>query len=186
MQRVFSVGVLFGSRGLIDICKLAMGKKRLQNRKLRWKGQRRKVFSFHLESGFVLPPPHPFLISFITSIQRVWMIQIGPGFLAVIWFGPSPLSNQQVFHLYQTSCVSPVELSDGRGWAVGGEAKSYDGEKTWSSIHHLILSASICTLLPLPPSDSRGWNDKNKYWRASISDLNCRWRLYLSTGGKLG
>jgi hypothetical protein len=38
--------------------------------------------------------------------------------------------------LYQSSCVSPVELTDGRG----GGAKSYDGEKAWSSINHPILS----------------------------------------------
>ncbi len=43
--------------------------------------------------------------------------------------------------LTQSSCVSPVELTDGRGRAGrgGGEAKSYNIEKAWSSINHSIL-----------------------------------------------
>ncbi len=56
-------------------------------------------------------------------------------------WAPSPLlSSRQVF-LSQSSCVSPVEPSDGRGGGgdVGG-AKSYDGEKAWSSINHSVLS----------------------------------------------
>jgi hypothetical protein len=37
--------------------------------------------------------------------------------------------------------VSPVELTDGTGiGGGGGGVKSYDGEKTWSSINHSILS----------------------------------------------
>ncbi len=47
-----------------------------------------------------------------------------PGFLAVVWFDP-PLSRQQVVSLSQSSCVSPVELTDGGG-GVGVAAKSYD------------------------------------------------------------
>jgi hypothetical protein len=39
---------------------------------------------------------------------------------------------KQIFSLSQSSCVSPVELIDGRG---GEGAKSYDGEKkAWSSL----------------------------------------------------
>ncbi len=47
--------------------------------------------------------------------------------------------------LSQFSCVSPVELSDGRGGRVLARSqitKSYDGEKAWPSINHSILSAS--------------------------------------------
>ncbi len=37
--------------------------------------------------------------------------------------------------------MSPVELAGGRGiGGGGGVVKSYDGEKTWSSINHSILS----------------------------------------------
>ncbi len=56
------------------------------------------------------------------------------GFLAVVRFGsfPLPTPRQQDVTLSLSSCVSPVQLTNGRGW--GGEgAKSYDGEKAWSS-----------------------------------------------------
>ncbi len=37
--------------------------------------------------------------------------------------------------------MSPVELTEGRGEGGGGVgAKSYDGEKTWSTKSHSILS----------------------------------------------
>jgi hypothetical protein len=54
---------------------------------------------------------------------------------------PSPLSRQQVVSLSQSSCVSPVELTNGR--EVGGDelgAESYDRGKAWPSINHSILS----------------------------------------------
>jgi hypothetical protein len=53
-----------------------------------------------------------------------------PGLLGLVGFGssptPSPLSCQQVASP-QSSCVSPVELTDGRGGGKGGGrgAKSY-------------------------------------------------------------
>ncbi len=54
---------------------------------------------------------------------------------------PFPLSHQQVVSLSQSSSVSPVELTDRRVGERNGEgAKSYDSEKAWSSINHLILS----------------------------------------------
>jgi hypothetical protein len=38
--------------------------------------------------------------------------------------------------------VAPVEITDGRGGGCGGGAKSYDdGEKAWSFINNLVLSA---------------------------------------------
>ncbi len=66
----------------------------------------------------------------------------------------SPLSYQQVFSLSQSSCVSPIQLADGRGGAGGdGGANSYAGEKAWSSINHLI---------PSVPYRERGmWGDYN-------------------------
>jgi hypothetical protein len=53
------------------------------------------------------------------------------------------LSYQQVVSISQSTCVLPVELTDGReGGRLGGGrgAKSYDREKAWSSINHSILS----------------------------------------------
>jgi len=56
---------------------------------------------------------------------------------------PPPPSRQQVGSLSQSSCVSPVELTDDKregegagGGRGGGGAKLYDGEKGWSSIKH--------------------------------------------------
>jgi hypothetical protein len=58
---------------------------------------------------------------------------------SMIWLLPNPLSGQQ---------LSPVSLTvwrrlsslTGEGGGGGGGAKSYDGEKAWSSINPLILS----------------------------------------------
>jgi hypothetical protein len=71
--------------------------------------------------------------------------------LAFLWsydLSPAPpllsLSRQQVVSLSQSSCVSPVELSDGRGGRRGrggGRGKSYDREEAWSTINNSILSA---------------------------------------------
>jgi hypothetical protein len=69
------------------------------------------------------------------------MIYRKPGFLAVVLSTPRPpLSRQQVVSLSQPSCVSPVELTEGR-WAerVGGRGAKYDGEKAWPSINNSIL-----------------------------------------------
>jgi hypothetical protein len=66
-----------------------------------------------------------------TSLNREYsMIYRGPGFLA-------HLSREQVFHS-QSYCVSPAELTDGRG---GGRcAKSYNREKALPSINYSIGS----------------------------------------------
>jgi hypothetical protein len=48
---------------------------------------------------------------------------------------PPLLFSWQVVSRSQSSCVSPVELTDGRGErGGGGGAKSYEGEKAWSSL----------------------------------------------------
>jgi hypothetical protein len=54
---------------------------------------------------------------------------------------PHSLSRQQVVCLSQSSCVSVVELTNGRrgGKELGG-AKSHDGEKARLSINHSILT----------------------------------------------
>ncbi len=56
---------------------------------------------------------------------------------------PFPFINwQQIVSVSQTSCVSPVELTDGIGGegAAWGGSKTYDREKVQYSINHSILS----------------------------------------------
>ncbi len=64
-------------------------------------------------------------ILFYEHVLRVptredWMIYRGPGFLAVIWFGsmPCPFPPQKSASCLSFSgfCVSPVKLTDGKGW----------------------------------------------------------------------
>jgi hypothetical protein len=72
------------------------------------------------------------------------MIYRGPGILAVVLSNslptPFPFSHEQVVYLSQSFCVSPVELTDGRGGGGGRRAKSFDREKARPSIIHSILS----------------------------------------------
>ncbi len=65
--------------------------------------------------------------------REYWMIYRGPGLLcsviSMIWFLPSnllPLSCQQIVSLSQSSCVSPFELTDGKGGRRGwGRSRSH-------------------------------------------------------------
>ncbi len=74
--------------------------------------------------------------------SEYWMIYRRPGFLAIVWFGsspiPFPLSRQQVVSLSHTSCASSVHRAFWREGG-GGVVKSYDKEKAWSSINYSIL-----------------------------------------------
>ncbi len=78
------------------------------------------------------------------TVREYWMIFRGPSFLAVVWFGswptPLPLSLQQIVSLSQFSWVSPVELTEGRGW---GRSQTSDHGKALSSINH---SNSLATI----------------------------------------
>ncbi len=131
-----------------------MGKKRLQNR-IRLTSRDSVTRSVRsLASGFALPP-HPFLISFLTSIQRelndLYRTRISRRHIICPPPPPPPFCQISQFYIFLRLPVfrrSRLLTNDDRGGAVGGEAKSYDGEKIWSSIHHSILSASICTLPP--------------------------------------
>jgi hypothetical protein len=52
----------------------------------------------------------------------------------------APSSDQKFVSLSQSSCVTPVALTDGRiGGGGGGGAKSYGSEKAMSSINHSVL-----------------------------------------------
>jgi hypothetical protein len=67
------------------------------------------------------------------------MIFWGPGFLAVVWFGssPTPLPSTRSHSFLVFLCVTGRREVWGGG---GGEAKSYDCKKAWSSINHSILA----------------------------------------------
>jgi hypothetical protein len=61
----------------------------------------------------------------------------------MIYRGPR-LSRRRMMRLLphsQSSCVSPEEVFDGGRGGWDGGAKSYDGEKAWSSINYSILPA---------------------------------------------
>jgi hypothetical protein len=71
------------------------------------------------------------------------MVYRGSGFLDVVFFGSSPTPyppHPSVITLSLSSYVLLVELTDGEGGGGGRGAKSYDGEKAWSSTKHSILS----------------------------------------------
>jgi hypothetical protein len=85
------------------------------------------------------------------EIREDWMIHRGPSFLAVFWFSSTPCLRPlylQHVSLSQSSCVSPVQLTDGGGREGGGGGAesngSYDRKKAWasfqSSLMEIILS----------------------------------------------
>ncbi len=75
------------------------------------------------------------------------MIYRGPSFLAVTWFGSLPPSRQQAVSLSQSACVSPDELTDGRGVRGWGSSQTYDG---WKSLAlYKLLNTLWCGLSAL-------------------------------------
>ncbi len=80
--------------------------------------------SFFFCSSFCLDFPYPHTNSLL--YREYWIIYRGPSFLAVVWFGSSPipytpLFRQQVVSLSQSSCMSPGEDTKGSGGGVGEE-----------------------------------------------------------------
>jgi hypothetical protein len=75
--------------------------------------------------------------------RKYWMIY-GPGFLAVLWFGSSPIPSPSLVSNLSFFLTIPVcrRSSILTGKVVGG-AESYDREKAWPSINHSILSALL-------------------------------------------
>ncbi len=59
------------------------------------------------------------------------------------WYdlAPSPLPPLQLS--LWSLCVSPIELTDGRGGRGWGRSRIYDDEKAWFSTNHSILSAYV-------------------------------------------
>jgi hypothetical protein len=70
------------------------------------------------------------------------MIYRGLGFLSVICFGSSPIPLTPSVAQPATHSKNEKErqLADEKGAGFGGGARSYDGQKAWSSFYHLILS----------------------------------------------
>ncbi len=82
----------------------------------------------------------------------------GPGFLAVVWFGPpppvTPLSRQWVVPLSQFTCVSPIGLTDGRG--CRGVAKAYTAARKpghLSNIHYSLRCVDPAVVVALSRQD---------------------------------
>ncbi len=89
------------------------------------------------------------LLSWIVLSREYRMIYRGPGFLAVVRCGSSPalsplpsFCNLSLFLSLPARCQSSFLTEEVGDWGGGGGrgAKSYDGEKAWSSINHSILS----------------------------------------------
>ncbi len=83
------------------------------------------------------------LQTFTPLTREYWMIYRGPGFSSSYdWANPqSPVTK---FSLSQTSCASPVELTDGRvgdGVRGGSQIIRRRGRESLVSINHSILSA---------------------------------------------
>ncbi len=95
-----------------------------------------------------VPPGHLFLPFYTCCVQtrEYWMVDRGLGFVVIVWFGsycrpstPPPLLAVNCLS-FSVSCMSPDHLLTGEeGKGCGGEAKSYGGEKAWSSINRSIL-----------------------------------------------
>jgi hypothetical protein len=85
----------------------------------------------------------------MVCLREYLMIYRGPGFLAELrtYYSaqrpppPPTLSHQQVASLSQSSCVSPVQLTDGREGGGGYGAESYYRKKAWPS-----KTSSMCNL----------------------------------------
>ncbi len=65
---------------------------------------------------------------------------------------PLPLSRPQMIYLSQSFCVSPVQLTDGRGGGDVRGAESYDRKKPWSSINNSIQSDGELRPSAFPPA----------------------------------
>ncbi len=78
-------------------------------------------------------------LGFTEDIREYWMNYRGPRFLAVVWFNP-PLSSVSSTMRRLTGRLRKRNNFLTGGGGEGEGAKSYDGEKAWSSLNHSILS----------------------------------------------
>jgi hypothetical protein len=87
----------------------------------------------------------------------------------------TPFPPQQVVSLFQYSCVSLVELSDGRlerGW---GDIRQ---QNAWSSINHSILSVQCASLLQISHSELLSANNYIDYV-SSTKGCNSSYKICL-------
>jgi hypothetical protein len=74
------------------------------------------------------------------SSWEYWIIYRGAGFLTVIWLGFFPPPSLPSVCSKEGRLRKRDILLTGQGGGCGGGAKSYDGEKAWSSTNHSGLS----------------------------------------------
>ncbi len=95
--------------------------------------------------------------------REYWMIYRGPGFLDAIrlLLRPSPpVSRQQVVSLSQSSCVLPVELTDGRrGWVRSLIIRPQQSFNTLCTVEYTVH----CTYVP---KYLRKWRKED--WRGAL------------------
>ncbi len=107
--------------------------------------------------------------------REYWMIYKGLGYLAVVWVGssptPSPLSRQQAVYLSQSSCVSPVALTDRIGGKGGGTNQIIRPRESRPSINHSILSGKE----PVPTTAKTFWSSSLFLFYRS-----CSWKSFNS------
>ncbi len=102
---------------------------------------------------------HLFMAEEKTAWSReYWMIYTRPGFLAVVWFVSSPTSSSLSFQQGVPLPQSPQSSSI----LTGGEAKSYDVEKFWSSIKRSIVTGLKCLWRKFSERVLLSWNSEQK------------------------
>ncbi len=139
----------------------------LQNIKRATKKTNTQVFFalpiFHYPTPQLFPPSKcTFACSkHITPESIEWSIEDQNFLRLYVWYGSSPtpppptFSSQQIVSLSQSSCVSPVELTDERGERAK-EPNHTSARKSMVLHNHWILSASAqCFPIPLA---SISWN----------------------------
>ncbi len=91
------------------------------------------------------------------------MIYRGPGFLAVVRFGSSPTPSHPLFpqplvSLSQSSCLSPVDLTDGRGgrgWASESLARYKSFNTLWGATVQALWEIPVAWCRPQPSESSQ-------------------------------
>jgi hypothetical protein len=76
----------------------------------------------------------------MVTAREYWMYYRGPGFLAVVWFGPPPLSLSSVNTTGDTQEEGERETTDGRGGRGGGKEPNYRESLVLYNTLNILLS----------------------------------------------
>jgi hypothetical protein len=129
--------------------------------------------------------PRPECVCYYLVLPReYWMIYRGPGFLAIEWFGSSPVPLPL---LQSASCLSfsvflyvagRAYWRERRG-SCGRGAKSYAREKTLPSMYYSILSGFIplCTNVWAPEMDLDTVFSKGKFFHIKFPSLKIEYSI---------